>query len=106
MQDESVVGETIIQRITKPVGKYLNNYDIQDNTSNEVIRDYNFNTIELTIDTEADIDGEKREQLAEGEIHKVFEKVVEKEIHGEQLAIEAKKKELETVTKLRTYEEV
>ena len=76
MQEGSMVEGTVLKRTTKPGEKYPNNYNVQDNTNNIVIRDVNFDTINWFIDNEEDTEGENRDQLAEAEIHVVFATIV------------------------------
>ena len=106
VEDGSVLEGTVLKRTTKKSGKYPNNYDVKNNASSEVIKDVNFDLVDWHVEDEEDITVENICQVTEEEVHGIFATMIEKERHGEEGVIEAKKKELESIKSYGTYEEV
>jgi hypothetical protein len=105
VEDGSVMEGTILKRTTKTGGKFPNNFDVKNNASSEIVKDVNFDTVDWHME-EDDIVVEEVCQVEEEAAHGVYATLIEKERHGEEAVIEAKKKELASIKSYGTYEEV
>ena len=97
---------TVLRRTTKKNGRYPNNYDVKNNANDEILKDVNFDVVDWHLNDEEDTAMEEVCQVTEEEVHEVFATMIEKERHGEEGVVEAKMKELESIRKYGTYEEV
>ena len=105
VEDGSVLEGTVLRRTTKKNGRYPNNYDVKNNANDEILNDVNFDVVDWYLHEE-DTAIEEICQVTEEEVHEVFATIIEKERHDEEGVIEAKKKELESIKRYGTYEEV
>ena len=108
VEDGSVLEGTVLRRTTKKNGRYPNNYDVKNNANDEILNDVNFDVVDWYLHEE-DTAIEEICQVTEEEVHEVhevFATMIEKERHDEEGVIDAKKKELESIKRYGTYEEV
>ena len=99
VEDGSVVDGTVMKRTTKKCGKFPNKYDVKLNANSELVRDVNFDVVDWHMGDKDDVVEENVCQVTED----VFATLIEKDRHGEERVIEAKRKELKV---LRVMEEV
>ena len=105
VEDGTVMDGIVMKRTTKKSGKFPNNYDVKNKANSEIVRDVNFDQVDWHLDDEDDI-VEVNECQVTDHVFDVFATLIEKDRHGEEGVVDAKKKELESIKSYGTYEEV